>query len=71
MHAGKYDWPHVLITVVILLGCGYLLKTEPTMRGELMMLLSGVTGFWFGSKSGNGNGNGSGKALGSGNGGAP
>jgi hypothetical protein len=35
-------------------GGGYLAARYPEMRGELGMLLAGICGFWFGTKSSNG-----------------
>jgi hypothetical protein len=52
----RYDLPHLIVSLVALIGGGYLAARYPEMRGELGMLLGGICGFWFGSKSGNGNG---------------
>jgi hypothetical protein len=54
----RYDLPHLIVSLVVLIGGGYLAARYPEMRGELGMLLAGICGFWFGTKSGNGNGNG-------------
>jgi hypothetical protein len=50
----RYDLPHLIVSLVALIGGGYLAARYPEMRGELGMLLAGICGFWFGTKSSNG-----------------
>jgi hypothetical protein len=57
----RYDLPHRVVSRVALIGGGYLAARYPEMRGELGMLLAGICGFWFGTRSGDGNGNGASK----------
>jgi len=52
----RYDLPHLIVSLVALIGGGYLAARYPEMRGERGMLLAGIGGFRFGTQSANGNG---------------
>jgi hypothetical protein len=52
----RYDTHHLIVSLVVLVGGGYLAARYPEMRGELGTLLGGLCGFWFGTRAGNGNG---------------
>ncbi len=57
----RQDWQHFTLSLVVLLGGGYLMAHYSELRGEVTALLGTVIGWWFtkatnGYKNGNGNG---------------
>jgi len=54
---GKSDLFHFVLSLVILVGGGYLLATRADLAGEVGTVLGTVVGWWFG-KAANGSGNG-------------
>lgn len=44
---GKKDLYHFLLSLVIILGGGYLMTTQRELQGEIAALLGTVIGWWF------------------------
>jgi hypothetical protein len=64
---GKKDLYHFVLSLVIVVGGGYLWATRADLAGEVGAVMGTVVGWWFG-KAANGNGSG---AVGRLNGSAP
>jgi hypothetical protein len=60
----RQDWQHFFLSLVVLIGGGYLMAGYEELRGSMGTILGTVTGCWFtkanGYKNGNGNGEGNG-----------
>lgn len=61
---GQKDLYHFVLSLVIVIGGGYLWATQRELAGEVGALMGAVVGYWFyrGANGGNGNGNGNGRA---------
>jgi hypothetical protein len=52
---GHKDLYHFVLSLVIVVGSGYLWATRPDLAGEVGAVLGTVVGWWFG-RTANGNG---------------